>query len=199
MHIGSLSDTVYRFTRCDRLSEASWLALSRRQCYRSYSYLALRRYYPRPFLFGEERLRSVALRDNGRAISYRPEGSIENHHENGEGDRTFGNNAKMARRGWNLPRRQQNVCALPFGENTSVRNSEKYYFNRLMVLPYTIDTNIFAFQFNNRNDYIVFWIEELYGVFSHLDNDISLNTLSNKNSTCVYINPTENVFISFVN
>ncbi|KYM77274.1 hypothetical protein ALC53_12255, partial [Atta colombica] len=28
------------------------LALSRRQCYRSYSYLALRRYYPRPFLFG---------------------------------------------------------------------------------------------------------------------------------------------------
>ncbi|KYN21709.1 hypothetical protein ALC57_05911 [Trachymyrmex cornetzi] len=34
------------------LSRGEKLALSRRQCYRSYSYLALRRYYPRPFLFG---------------------------------------------------------------------------------------------------------------------------------------------------
>ncbi|KYN35958.1 hypothetical protein ALC56_09749 [Trachymyrmex septentrionalis] len=35
--------------------------------------------------------------DNGRAVSYRPEGSIENHRENGESGRTFGNNVKMGR------------------------------------------------------------------------------------------------------
>ncbi|KYN04828.1 hypothetical protein ALC62_04212 [Cyphomyrmex costatus] len=95
-------NTKKKKKKLQSLSRGEKLALSRRQCYRSYSYLALRRYYPRPFLFGEKRLRSVAAQRQwpGRAVSYRLEGSIENHRENGEDGRTFGNNVKMGRRKW---------------------------------------------------------------------------------------------------